>query len=85
MPAPSTAIDEALVTTLQQDAELTALMRKLRPVLKAHESRMIARVGAEGRDRLVALLHEIARGANGTRRVRGAKASRSPRAGSAAT
>jgi DNA-binding MarR family transcriptional regulator len=65
--------------------EGAALMRKLKPVLKAHESRMIARVGAEGRDRLVALLHEIARGPNGTRRVKGSKASRSPRPGSAAT
>ena len=27
-------------------------MRKLKPVLKAHESRMIAKVGEDGRDRL---------------------------------
>jgi DNA-binding MarR family transcriptional regulator len=39
-----------------------ALMRKLKPVLKAHESRMIAKVGEDGRDRLVALLHEITDG-----------------------
>ena len=36
------------------------LMRKLKPVLKAHESRMVAKVGEEGRDRLIELLHEIA-------------------------
>ena len=46
-----------------------ALMRKLKPVLKAHESRMVALVGEEGRDRLIALLQEIARGPNGTRRA----------------
>ena len=61
-------------------------MRKLKPVLKAHESRMVALVGEEGRDRLVALLHEIA---DGRRRRNGAsrnaKASRSPRPGSAET
>jgi len=46
-----------------------ALMRKLKPVLKAHETRMIARIGESGRDRLVELLHEIVDGpsANGTR------------------
>jgi DNA-binding MarR family transcriptional regulator len=60
-----------------------ALMRKLKPVLKAHESRMVARIGEAGRDRLVELLHEIvdARGSNG---LKAAKASRSPRPGSAA-
>ena len=59
------------------------LMRKLKPVLKAHESRMIARIGESGRDRLVELLHEIVdgRASNG---LKGAKASRSPRPGSAA-
>jgi len=41
-------------------ADGAALMRKLKPVLKAHESRMVAKVGADGRDRLLALLHEIA-------------------------
>jgi len=62
-----------------------ALMRKLRPVLKAHESRMIARIGESGRDRLVELLHEIVDGsaANGTR-LKAAKASRPPRPGSVA-
>ena len=63
-------------------------MRKLKPVLKAHEGRMIARIGEEGRDRLVDLLHEIVDaprdGANGTR-LKGAKASRSPRPESAET
>ncbi|MBV8838597.1 MAG: MarR family transcriptional regulator [Alphaproteobacteria bacterium] len=59
-----------------------ALMRKLKPVLKAHETRIIARIGESGRDRLVELLHEIVDGpaANGLK----AKASRSPRPGSAA-
>ncbi len=65
-----------------------ALMRKLKPVLKAHETRMIAKVGADGRDRLLALLHEIADGQPADERrngVRSERASRSPRAGSAAT
>jgi len=61
--------------------EGAALMRKLRPVLKAHESRMIARIGEEGRDRLVALLHEIADG----RSIKSSRASRAPRAESAET
>src|SRR5690349_4096466 len=67
-------------------ADGVALMRKLKPVLKAHESRMISRIGEAGRDRLVELLREIVNspGANGAR-VRGAKASRSPRPGSVAT
>src|SRR5581483_4570280 len=62
-----------------------ALMRKLKPVLKAHESRMIARIGESGRDRLVELLREIVDGpaANGAP-LRGAKAARPPRPGSAA-
>jgi DNA-binding MarR family transcriptional regulator len=62
-----------------------ALMRKLKPVLKAHETRMVARIGEPGRDRLVELLHEIVDGggANGER-LKAAKASRSPRPGSAA-
>jgi DNA-binding MarR family transcriptional regulator len=47
-------------------ADGAALMRKLKPVLKAHEARMIARVGNEGRNRLVALLTEIV-DANGSR------------------
>ena len=44
-------------------AEGAALMRKLKPVLRAHEQRMVAKVGEEGRDRLVELLHGIADGA----------------------
>jgi DNA-binding MarR family transcriptional regulator len=40
-------------------ADGAALMRKLRPVIKAHESRMIARVGEDGREALVTLLQEI--------------------------
>jgi DNA-binding MarR family transcriptional regulator len=40
-------------------ADGQALMRKLKPVLKAHESRMIAKIGENGRDQLVALLHDI--------------------------
>jgi DNA-binding MarR family transcriptional regulator len=71
-------------------AEGAALMRKLRPVLRAHESRMIARVGEDGRDRLVDLLHEIAdrrgpqRPRNGAQ-VKLSRAARSPRPGSAET
>ena len=62
-----------------------ALMRKLRPVIKAHESRMVGKIGDEGRDRLIALLNEIVgKRANGAN-VRVAKASRSPRPGSAET
>jgi DNA-binding MarR family transcriptional regulator len=67
--------------------EGAALVRKLKPALKAHESRMIAKVGEDGRDRLVALLRDIAEGSRGARN--GAqikpKASRSPRLGSAGT
>lgn len=69
-------------------ADGIALMRRLRPVLKTHETRMIAKVGEDGRDRLVALLHEIADGPREPRngvRLKGLKASRSPRAGSAET
>ena len=43
-------------------AEGASLMRKLKPVLKAHESRMIDKVGEEGRAALIALLQEIADG-----------------------
>jgi DNA-binding MarR family transcriptional regulator len=72
-------------------AEGTALMRKLRPVLRAHENRMIAKVGEDGRDRLVELLRDIADShaagepSNGAGAVKTAKASRSPRPGSAGT
>jgi DNA-binding MarR family transcriptional regulator len=69
-------------------AEGAALMRRLKPVLKAHESRMVTLVGEDGREALIALLHGIAGGPrdprNGTRIMR-AKASRSPRPGSAET
>ena len=68
-------------------AEGAALMRRLKPVLKAHETRMIAKVGEEGRAALIALLQEIAEGReprNGAR-VRSGTASRAPRPGSAAT
>jgi DNA-binding MarR family transcriptional regulator len=70
--------------------EGATLMRKLRPVLKAHESRMIAKVGEDGRDQLVALLHNIV-DTGGLREprngagIKGAKASRAPRPGSAET
>jgi len=43
-------------------AEGAALMRRLKPVLKAHETRMIAKVGEDGRATLIALLQEIAEG-----------------------
>jgi DNA-binding MarR family transcriptional regulator len=61
-------------------AEGSALMRKLKPVLKAHESRMVALVGEDGRDRLVELLHDIAGGPQGRRNgtTVKVKASRSP-------
>jgi DNA-binding MarR family transcriptional regulator len=71
-------------------AEGAALMRRLKPVLKAHESRMVALVGEEGRDLLVELLHQIADGRAARERrngagTKGARASRSPRLGSAET
>jgi DNA-binding MarR family transcriptional regulator len=66
-------------------AEGSALMRKLKPVLKAHESRMIAKVGEEGRATLIGLLQEIAGYEPRNGGVMRAKASRSPRPGSAAT
>lgn len=56
-----------------------SLMRKLKPVLKTHESRMIAKVGADGRDRLLALLHEIADGRPARERRNGIKTSKTPR------
>jgi len=68
-------------------AEGAGLMRRLKPVLKVHETRMIAKVGEDGRAALIALLREIAEGRelhNGAR-LKGVKASRAPRAGSAAT
>jgi DNA-binding MarR family transcriptional regulator len=58
--------------------EGAALMRKLRPVIKAHEQRMVAKVGEDGRAELIALLHEIADGSHDTRngaRLRGRSAS----------
>jgi DNA-binding MarR family transcriptional regulator len=67
--------------------EGSALMRKLKPVLKAHESRMVALVGEDGRDRLMELLHEVADGPQARRNGAAvkAKASRSPRPGSVET
>jgi DNA-binding MarR family transcriptional regulator len=67
-------------------AEGAALMRRLKPVIKAHESRMVGTVGEVGRATLIALLQEIAEGReprNGARIK--PKASRAPPAGSAAT
>jgi|SRR6185295_15941259 len=68
-------------------ADGTALMRRLRPVLKAHESRMVGKVGEEGREALIALLHEIADGpaSRNSARLRTPRASRAPRPGSAET
>jgi DNA-binding MarR family transcriptional regulator len=70
-------------------ADGAVLMRKLRTVLKAHESRMIAKVGEDGREALIALLHEVAdgRSRNGARRasVKAERASRALRPGSAET
>jgi DNA-binding MarR family transcriptional regulator len=66
--------------------EGSALMRKLKPVLKAHESRMVALVGEDGRDRLMELLHEVADGPQGRNGAAvKARASRSPRPGSVET
>jgi DNA-binding MarR family transcriptional regulator len=72
-----------------------ALMRRLKPVLKGHESRLIARLGEDGRDRLIALLHLLAERDDGgvadetpdgaPLKGRASKASRSPRPGSAET
>jgi len=62
-----------------------ALMRKLKPVLRAHESRMVEKVGEDGRATLLALLRAIADGRERAPRVRSVKASRGLRAGSAAT
>src|SRR5689334_7688421 len=67
-------------------AEGNALMRKLKPVLKAHETRMVALVGEDGRDRLMDLLHEIADGPHSRNGAAvKARASRSPRPGSVET
>ena len=66
-------------------ADGAALMRRLKPVIKAHESRMVATVGEGGRETLIALLREIADGRPRAAPLRNGKAARSPRAGSAAT
>jgi DNA-binding MarR family transcriptional regulator len=68
-------------------AEGQALMRKLKPVLKAHETRMIAKIGEDGRDKLVALLHQLVEEHTNGNRVplREAKASPRVRPGSAST
>ena len=63
-------------------ADGAALMRKLKPVLKAHESRMVAKLGDEGREALLALLREVAKTRNG---AKNGTAARAPRPGSAAT
>jgi len=60
-----------------------ALMRRLKPVIKAHESRMVGKVGEDGRASLIALLHEISDGR--AARLKNGKAARAPRPGSAAT
>ena len=72
---------------LNLTADGAALMRKLKPVLKAHESRMIAKIGEDGRDALTALLHEIAEGRsrNGARGIKSEKGPRALRSGSAET
>ena len=69
---------------LHLTTEGAALMRRLKPVLKAHESRMVGKVGEDGRAALIALLREIAGGRNGAQ-LRVSKAARAPRPGSAAT
>jgi DNA-binding MarR family transcriptional regulator len=56
------AADDRRSYALYLTAEGTALMRKLKPLLKAHEQRMVSKVGEDGRDRLIALLHDIADG-----------------------
>ena len=68
-------------------AEGAAFMRKLKPVIRAHESRMIDKVGEDGRAALLALLQEIAggRAARNGAKFKGSKASRLPRTGSAET
>jgi DNA-binding MarR family transcriptional regulator len=66
-------------------ADGAALMRKLKPVIKAHESRMIARVREDGRDRLVALLTEIVDGKPRRASLKNGKAPRALRPGSAET
>ena len=67
-------------------ADGAALMRKLKPVLKQHESRMVARLGEAGRDRLIELLREIVDGpASNGAHLREGKASRPPRPGSVGT
>jgi DNA-binding MarR family transcriptional regulator len=65
-------------------ADGVALMRKLKPVIKAHESRIVARLGEQDRDALVALLREIAEPRDGARPKNG-KAARALRPGSAET
>jgi DNA-binding MarR family transcriptional regulator len=68
-------------------ADGLTLMRKLKPVLKAHETRLVAKLGEEGRDRLIALLHALADGDSAARKapVKPSKASRAPRPESAET
>lgn len=71
-------------------AEGEALMRKLRPVLKAHEEHLLAGLGDEGRRQLIALLRRVTgeaepEGGAPRSRLRLVKDARPPRAGSAGT
>jgi DNA-binding MarR family transcriptional regulator len=75
------AARDKLSFALYLTADGAALMRKLRPVIKAHEQRMVAKVGEDGRAALIALLREIA---DGPGKLKSSRASRSPRTGSAA-
>ena len=79
------SVSTAFIGVTGLTADGAALMRKLRPVLKTHESRMIARLGEDGRDRLIALLHDIMDGQPHKGRLRNGKASRALRPGSAET
>jgi DNA-binding MarR family transcriptional regulator len=74
-------------------AEGEALIRKLKPIIKAHEERLLAGLGEDGRRQLMSLLRRIvsdtpetgaAKTANGTR-IKAGKDARSPRLGSAGT
>jgi DNA-binding MarR family transcriptional regulator len=69
-------------------AEGEALMRKLKPILRAHEERLLADLGEDGRAQLLDLLRRLTGTPerNGTgRRIKPAKDARPPRPGSAAT
>ncbi len=72
-------------------AEGEALIRKLKPILKAHEDRLLAGLGEDGRRQLMNLLRRIVNDApeNGAVQsaapIKPAKDARSPRLGSAGT